>query len=110
MDKVVVGLIEKVTVMAKGRATVFAKIDTGAESNSIDEKLAEEIGIIPETEVAHVRSALGRHMRPVAMLDVEIAGKKLNGRFTIADRGSLKYPVLIGRNILKRGFLIDPEK
>ncbi len=30
--------------------------------------------------------------------------------FSIADRAHMKYKVLIGKNILKKGFLIDPSK
>jgi hypothetical protein len=110
MDKVVVGLTEKVTVFSKSEATVTAKIDTGAESNSIDQSLAQRIGVIASDEKAFVKSALGKHLRSVAEIEIGIAGKRLKGRFTIADRSNLKYPILIGKNILRQGFLIDPEK
>jgi hypothetical protein len=28
----------------------------------------------------------------------------------VADRSHLKYKILIGQNILKKGFIIDPQK
>ena len=34
----------------------------------------------------------------------------IHAKFTIANRTQLSYPMLIGRNVLKKGFLIDPNK
>lgn len=110
-DKRVIGVIEKVTVYVRDRdITALARIDTGAHSNSIDLKLAEKLRTGPPQKTTVVKSASGSSVRPVLMLDIKIAGKKLRGRFTVADRAHLKYPLLIGRNILKNGFLIDPSK
>jgi len=107
----VVGLIEPITIFGDGAALqVQARIDTGAKSNSIDRKTAESIHVFAGNDKTIVKSAMGRCERFVVMLDIEIAGKKVNGRFTIAERSHLKYPVLIGRDILKKGFIIDPQK
>jgi hypothetical protein len=110
-DKTVVGAVEQVTVFGtKGKRRVLARIDTGAQSNSIDQKLAETLGTGQVIKTTTVKSAVGSSERPVVMLDIEIKGRKLNGRFTIADRSKLKYPILIGRNILKNGFLVDANE
>ena len=29
---------------------------------------------------------------------------------TVADRSHMKYKMLIGQNVLKKGFIIDPEE
>ncbi len=109
--RIVVGLIEKITVYGKDIVTDSkARIDTGAKSNSIDIRFAESLGIRPGRIKTIVKSAMGKTERHVVNLEIDIAGRKVKGRFTLADRGNLKYPVLIGRNILKKGFIIDPAK
>ncbi len=110
-QRTVIGLVEEVTVFGPaGNARTSARIDTGAHSNSIDSGIVRKLGLdIPE-QTTLVKSASGNTRRPVAQLDIEIAGKRLSGRFTIADRKHLKYHVLVGRDILKHGFLIDPQK
>lgn len=88
-----------------------AKIDTGADSSSIDEKLVKRLGDRELLPPKTVRSALGRSQRPMIMLEIELGGERIKKGFTISDRSSLKYKVLIGKDILKKGeFLIDPLK
>ncbi len=106
-----IGLVEEITLLSEKEKKVKARIDTGAKSNSIDKKLADSLNLGPATKTTLVRSANGQSLRPVLNIDIILAGKRLRGRFTIADRKGLKYRVLIGRNILeKSGFLIDPSK
>ena len=110
-QKTVVGLIERIVVIGKNsNRKVKARIDTGAKSNSIDKKFANGLEIFPGKKTTIVKSSIGKAKRHVVMLNVEIAGQKMKGRFTLADRSMLKYPVLIGRNILRKGFIIDPSK
>ena len=111
MEQAIIGLVEEVEIHGpKGQKAVQARIDTGARSNSIDATLAKELGVIPSIETVVVKSASGTSVRPITKLAITLAGHKLEGRFTVADRKNLKYPLLIGRNILKNGFLIDPSK
>jgi len=38
-------------------------------------------------------------------------GLVLNAEFSLADRGHMTYPLLVGQNILRKGnFLIDPNR
>jgi hypothetical protein len=107
-DKTVVGGVEQVIVYGTAsHKKVLARVDTGAQSNSIDKSLAEKLGTGAVIRTTTVKSATGSSERPVVMLDIEIGGKRLTGRFTIADRSKLKYQLLIGRNILKNGFLVE---
>ena len=109
--KVVIGLAEKVNVQHhNGRKNVIAKIDTGATKSSIDTNLAAELKLGPVIKSKLVKSAHGSKLRPIIEATIELAGKKIKSEFTLADRAHMKYRVLIGQNILKDGFLIDPTK
>ena len=110
-DKTTVGLVEEVILIGKsGEKKILARIDTGATKSSIDAKLAVEIETDPEFKTAIVRSAHGVKRRGVVKQRLVIAGRRMNMEFTLADRSHMKYKMLIGQNILKRRFLIDPEK
>lgn len=107
-----VGFLEKVNVYGpNGQKTVTARIDTGAARNSIDDKLAKKLGIKKVIKHKVVKSAHGVKKRPIVKADLKIANKKLKDMtFTLADRKHMKYDVLIGRNTLKEGFIVDPDK
>jgi hypothetical protein len=111
MTKTIVGLVERVTLIGPGgERTVLARIDTGATRSSIDAKLADELRAGPAISTMKVRSAHGVTRRSVIAQKVIIGGRRMLMKFNIAERGAMKYKVLIGQNILKRGFLIDPGK
>ena len=38
---------------------------------------------------------------------ISIGGKKINTTISLSDRESMRYPVLIGRRLLKGRFLVD---
>lgn len=109
--KSILGLVEKVTFHTKeGNKTILAKIDTGATRSSIDASLAKELGLGPAIYSKMIKSAHGSRLRPIIMAEVELDDKKIKEDFTIIDRSHMKYQVLIGVNILKYDFLIDPQK
>ncbi len=110
-EKITVGLTSHVVVFGKkGKKEVVARIDTGATKSSIDEVLAKELGLAEPLKHAKVKSASGTRHRPVIVVEISIAGELITAEFTVADRAHMKYPVLIGQNILKSGFLIDPSR
>ena len=109
--KIVIGLAEKVSIKYDGgHKIVIAKIDTGATKSSIDTNLAAELKLGPVIKSKLVKSAHGSKLRPIIEATIELAGKKIKSEFTLADRAHMKYRILIGQNILKDGFLIDPTK
>ncbi len=109
--KTIIGLKEHVTILGDGKARkVVARIDTGATKCSIDSSLAKSLGLGPVIREKKVKSAHGISMRALILARIAIAGRKFRVFFTLADRKHMKYSVLIGRNILKRGFLIDPSR
>ena len=110
-ERTILGLVEKVTFYGdNGHVTCIARIDTGATSSSLDTEFAKKLGLGPVTRYVEVKQAAGRSKRPVKRAQVTIAGKDMNAEFTLADRKLMRYKALIGQNILKKGFLIDPSK
>ncbi len=107
----IVGVTEKVMLYGpKGKKEVIAKIDTGATKSSIDEKLAKEIGFTDIVGKALVKTAHGTRRRPIVKEILKIKGRVMHVKFTIADRKDMNCKVLIGMNVLKRGFLINPMR
>lgn len=95
----------------KKRKKVLAKVDTGAWRTSINENLAEELGLLRVDNILwtkRVRSSMGVEERPVINLIFWLAGRKIITPASVARRGALKYPVIVGRKNLK-GFLVDPH-
>lgn len=108
-ERLIIGLIEE--VILDDNKKYPAKIDTGADSSSIDKTLAENLGKDKIISHKFVRSALGRHKRPMIMLNILFQGIEFKEKFTMADRSNLRFKILIGKDILqKEGFLIDPNK
>lgn len=115
-----------------GLENIEAKIDTGAYSSAIhSHKIWTEIindvtylkfelfdpkdknyrNLIIQTsnfERRKVRSSNGRsEWRYIIKTTVVIGGKKRKTDLSLTDRGKMNYSVLIGRKVLKKGFLID---
>ncbi|RME31692.1 hypothetical protein D6789_01915 [Candidatus Woesearchaeota archaeon] len=110
-DRTVVGLTEDVILHHDGRHDkVRARIDTGAERSSVDINLASKLKLGPVVASRVVKSANGSKLRPIVKLEVELCGRRVTETFSLSDRSHMRYKVLIGQNILKKGFLIDPSK
>ena len=109
--RTIVGLTEMITVRSdSNEKELIARIDTGATKSSIDLTLASELKLGPVVDSRLIKSAHGVKLRPVVQAEVMIHGRTLRAKFTLADRNHMKYPVLIGQNILRKGFLIDPTR
>ena len=104
---IILGAVESVIVAGKDFS---ARIDSGAENSSICESLVEEFKLGPVVDEANVHSANGSTSRDVILIPVKLKGLDIVERFNVSNRRTMKYPILIGRNILKRGFLIDVTK
>lgn len=107
--RLTIGLIE--TVILENGRKYKAKVDTGADSSSIDEKLLKSLGEKKILSHKTIRSALGKDRRPIVELEIELEGKMFKEKFTVSDRKELKFKLLIGKDILKKEqFLVDPCK
>ena len=111
-NRTIVGFVEEITIKGNNgyKRKIKARIDTGAVKSSIDAKLAAELQLEPIIKRKLVTSTHGRTLRPVVEAGITIGNKKITSEFTIADRSHMKYKVLVGQNILKKEFLVDPMK
>lgn len=116
-------------ITVAGVEQVPAKIDTGADSSSIwasdilvNSKNQLEFRLFgPESSlytgekltadkyaVQRVRSSTGEvTIRYRVTLPIVAAGRRVKANFTLYDRSSNNFPVLIGRKTLKNRFLVD---
>ncbi|HAH06478.1 MAG TPA: hypothetical protein DCM05_08125 [Elusimicrobia bacterium] len=116
---------EKV-VLLPWKVELTARTDTGAAVSSLDARdvhvssqtvrfrLAPELGglslELPIAGWMEVRSAEARERRPVVELEFCLAGKVSKARFNLNDRSKVRHPALIGRNVLKQGFVVDVKR
>lgn len=104
---ITIGFTEFVTLQ---KNKYEARIDSGAKTSSIDRNIVQKLGLGPKVGQKTIKNAHGKTVRDVIRADIKIKNRTLkNVKFTIANRSKLKYPVLVGRNIIKRGFIINPE-
>lgn len=109
---VTIGYTEEVVVSgASGSERVIAKSDTGADRTSIDTDIAAAIGAGPVRTSTAVKSATAEssRSRPVVDVVIGIGGTRHTVAASITDRSHMKYPVLLGRDILSK-YSIDIEK
>lgn len=128
----VIGKFDRIDLPALNLKNLKAKIDTGAKTSSLhcsyikqlDENLVE-FEVLDETHkkyketkftmpiqrVASVRSSNGIvEKRFVISTKVIIFGKSYETEFTLRNRIKMNYPILLGREFLKQGFLVDVRK
>lgn len=124
----IIGRSEYVGFPALGLEPIPARIDTGAKTSSIwasnihlrqgalcftlfDSSSEYFNGHEIETksyETRVVASSNGMsEERYVVKLVVVLAGRRVRASFSLANRSTQAYPVLVGRNILRGKFLVD---
>ena len=132
---VVVGWREWVGLPQAGLDWVKAKIDTGARSSAIhafDLEVVERDGAewvrfsvhpwqksdedhveltLPVLDRREVRSSNGQvEQRYAVSLDVTLAGRTITTVMTLSNRDEMGFRMLIGREALERGFLVDSSR
>ena len=121
-EKIRVGAIENVVLLPWG-VMLPARIDTGAATSSLDARnlivkgknvefnLPPQYGgrliRLPIVKWRTVRSAGATDKRPVVVLEMCIGSKRLRTRVNLNDRSNVTYPLLIGRNTLRRDFVVE---
>ncbi len=124
-EKITLGRVEEI-ILLPWDIRLPARIDTGAtvtsldarhlkiDGNEVEFRLSEEHGgahlRLPIVGWRHVRSSKGRESRPVVEVDLCIATKRLRVKANLNDRSKVKYPMIIGRNVLKDHFIVDVKK
>lgn len=110
--KEIVGLVEKIKIIGEREIETYALFDSGAKSTSVDTRLAAKARLGPIIKTTKVKnpSLKTETRRPVVKAKIQILGKIFYTEVNIQDRSHMSFPVIIGRNILKGNFIIDPHK
>lgn len=130
LDKVVVGATEKVLLTDLG-ITLPARVDTGANTSSVDARNIEiferngedwvrfdiydpDLDQLVELERPRSRKVLitqsnseEPERRPVIEMRITMGRMTQVAEFTLANRSHLEQPLLIGRNVLRDLMLVD---
>ena len=128
----IVGWREWVSLPAIGVPWIKAKIDTGARSSALHAFDIQELGSgsvrfkvrpwqrsmedIIEVECAvhdrrAVRSSSGHSEdRIMVLLDIEIGDRMVTAETSLTHRHKMDFRMLIGREALRQGFLVNPRK
>ena len=124
-EKIGVGLVEEVILLPWG-VRMPARIDTGAGVSSLDARdlsVEGDIAVfklpdkydgvqirLPVLKWRVIRSAMGQKRRPVVEIELCLGSKHIRTEVNLMDRSGLNYPMLIGRNVLKKNFVVDCMK
>ncbi len=133
--KLFLGRTEKLDFPELGLIGIDAKIDTGAYGCSIHCSKIEIVNENGETflhfilldpshpaynnknfffkefEDRTVKNSFGQtEKRFIIRTPVLIFGKLIKTEFSLSNRGTLRFPILLGRKLLKRGFVVDVSK
>ena len=127
----VLGRYDRIDLPGLGLVNIHAKVDTGAFTSSLhcrqakvvdgvlefillDEEHPEFTGMkffFSDFVQRNVRNSFGEvEMRFVITTPLKIFNEEIMAEFSLSNRGSLKFPVLIGRKILRNRFIIDVAK
>ena len=131
-QKKIIGRRELVSILDLELFELDAKIDTGADSNSLhcddifidDENfvhftLLDEIHpsyhgkriTLPLYKLKKVKSSNGTiQIRASIKVTISFFGKKYKTIISLTNRSDMKYPMLIGRKFLTNRFLVDVSK
>jgi hypothetical protein len=122
MAKTLIGAMEEVILLQTG-TRLPARIDTGAAMTSLDVRnltvvnrtaqfqLPEQYGgvVISRPVIRHcsIRSANGRERRPIVEIELCVGSRRFRVQANLNDRSRMEYPLILGRDLLKQGFLVD---
>ncbi len=124
----ILGRSDRVDLPGLGLTNIHAKIDTGAYTSSLhcstaqvadgklefillDEEHPEFTGmkfVFKKFTQREVKNSFGEaEMRFVIKTTIKVHNQTINAEFSLSDRDKLRFPVLLGRKILRHRFLID---
>jgi hypothetical protein len=127
----ILGRSDRVDMPEIGLYDIHAKIDTGAfscclhcqkaeivegrlEFILLDEEHPEFTGmrfVFDRFEKKNIRNSFGEvELRFVITTTIRIFDEDITAEFSLSNRGSLKFPILIGRKILRDRYVIDVTK
>ena len=127
----ILGRSDRVDLPGLGLYNIHAKIDTGAFTSSLHCSRAEIINgqlefvllddehpeftgmkfVSKEFTEREIKNSFGvAEKRYVIMTTVKIFTEEISAEFSLSDRDELRFPILLGRKILRDRFLIDVTK
>lgn len=127
----VLGRYDRVDLPGLGLKNIHAKVDTGAYRCSLhcysaqvingilefvllDEEHPEFTGMKFTSTEFHqrdIKNSFGEvESRYVISTTIKLFQEEITADFSLSDRGTLKFPILIGRKLLQDRFLIDVRK
>ncbi|MCI0750377.1 MAG: RimK/LysX family protein [Flammeovirgaceae bacterium] len=127
----ILGRYDRVDLPELGVSNLHAKVDTGAFTSSLhcsraqtvdgklefvllDEEHPEFTGmkfVFRDYEIRDIKNSFGEvERRFLIKTQLVIFGETFETEFSLSNRGSLKFPILLGRKILRDRFLIDVKK
>jgi hypothetical protein len=120
-----VGYVEDVVLLPWG-IKLPARVDTGASMTSLDARnitvkenvvsfklpapFSEREFELPIVRWGHVKSSMGIQKRPVVEIELCVGSEKLKVTVNLNDRSGVRYPLIIGRNLLRQGFVVESSK
>ena len=123
--KITLGTIEEIILLPWG-VKLLARIDTGAAKSSLDAreltvqddmvqfKLPQKYGglqlRLPIIEWRHIRTPEGLERRPVVELEICLGSRRIRTEVNLTDRSMVKYPLILGRNVLKEDYIVDVKR
>ena len=127
-EKLTIGRREKVDFPELGLYGITAKVDTGAYTSSLHcHDIREEDGILhfklldpshpeyneqelkfSEYSQKEIKNSFGEiENRFIIKTPIRIGVKQIRAIISLSDREKMRYPVLIGRKLLKNRFIVD---
>jgi hypothetical protein len=89
-------------------------VDGKLEFVLLDEEHPEFTGMkftFTEFTKREIKNSFGEaEMRYVIKTTIQLFNRKIRAEFSLSDREKLRFPVLLGRRILRNRFLIDVTK
>ncbi len=127
----ILGRNDRVDLPKLGIFDIHAKVDTGAYNCSLhcsraevvdgklefvllDEEHPEFTGmkfVFKKYKQREIKNSFGEaELRYVIKTTIRIHDRLIRAEFSLSNRGNLKFPILLGRKILRDRFLIDVTK
>ncbi|UII23334.1 ATP-dependent zinc protease family protein [Fulvivirga ligni] len=131
-QKIVIGRNDKIDLPKLHLYDLDAKVDTGAFTSAIHYHMAEVIEkegrrvlhftlldpshpdyngksfYFENFEEREIKNSFGdSERRYIISTIIHIFGRDFETEFSLSNRGNLKFPILLGRKLLKKGFLVD---
>jgi hypothetical protein len=127
-EKLRIGRRETIDFPELGLYGIIAKVDTGAYTTALHcHDIREEKGVLyfklldpthPDYNEQEqlfsdyfqkeIKNSFGEvEKRYMIKTTVKIGSKRIKSVISLTDRGTMRYPVLIGRKLLKNRFIVD---